>query len=250
MLLSSFLSALIDTIFPERCAHCKTIIARTHPRTALCKTCEKKIPLLSGFFCPLCYRRLYDPTMLCHKKERFVVHSSAYYATPAIRSLIYALKYNGSESAGLFLGSLISKTIIDAFSVAKRLDTPYIIAPIPLHKTRKRKRGYNQSEIIAKILYEKLYTKGMSVSYNPQLLIRTRNTPPQVDQSSDAVRAQNVRGVFEVSDMNPLKGKNILLVDDVFTSGATMCSAVKLLRAHGAREVIAVVAGRSRGAEM
>lgn len=244
MLREKLLTAALDTIFPERCAHCSCIIARTTPRSALCEACSKQIQPLGGFFCPRCHRRLYEPRPLCHKDEKIAVHAATFYASPVARSLIHALKYDHFLPAGEFLGTLIATTLLQALTVSSRKETPYTIVPIPLHKKRFRSRGYNQSEIIAETLYKILSKESLFISYEPQLLIRTKNTAPQVEQKSDEVRAKNVLCAFEVQNEN-LHNKNILLVDDVFTSGATLREATTKLRERGAKEIIGVVAGRS-----
>ncbi|MBR4079181.1 MAG: ComF family protein, partial [Christensenellaceae bacterium] len=106
-----------------------------------------------------------------------------------------------------------------------------IITCVPLHPIRRRERGYNQSELIAKRLSELT-----SIPYSP-LLIKIRNTPPQSTLKSHAERLDNIHGAFQLKDDPDLSGKHILLADDVFTTGATAEECTALLKSAGAASV-------------
>ena len=110
-----------------------------------------------------------------------------------------------------------------------------VLLPIPLHPARQRERGFNQSVLLAEELARHL---GVEVCY---ALRRARNTPAQVGMANNERRRENVRGAFVVTDPDLVRGKTVILVDDVSTSGATLASAATALREHGARTVWAMV---------
>jgi ComF family protein len=114
-----------------------------------------------------------------------------------------------------------------------------LVVPVPLHIRRRRNRGYNQSDLIARGLARKI-----GISYNSRLLIRTRNSASQVGLS-DKQRQENVRNAFRCTDPGQISGRRILLIDDVMTTGATVRSASRALVAAGALRVSVLVMART-----
>ena len=107
--------------------------------------------------------------------------------------------------------------------------------PIPLHITRQRQRGFNQSEVLAAIVAKYLELPLVKA------LKRIKKTKPQIDLPQE-LRAQNIKGAFLVEErVHALKGKSVILVDDVYTTGATMKEAAKILKRAGAKEVTGLV---------
>jgi ComF family protein len=123
------------------------------------------------------------------------------------------------KEIGSFLGNLYGAQLIENESW-KTVD---MIIPIPLHKKKEKKRGYNQSEWIAKGLSE-----GMKIPYNTNLLIRTEFTETQTKKNRFH-RWQNVKEVFQLTDINALHRKHVLICDDVLTTGATLEAAIQKL---------------------
>ena len=117
-----------------------------------------------------------------------------------------------------------------------------LIIPVPLHPNRLAERGYNQSEKIARGLYEGLAQKNTNVpELAPEVLLRSRDTPHQLGQGREE-RLSNLTGAFTVEQINTIQNKTILLVDDVLTTGATLAeSAATLLEAGAARIYIATL---------
>ena len=116
--------------------------------------------------------------------------------------------------------------------------TGTVLCPIPLHKRKLKWRGFNQAEEIAKHLSEAL-----SIPLYSDILVKTKNTTPQVELEG-IERRINMLGVFEVKSRERVQNKNILLVDDVYTTGATMREAQKVLQQAGAKQVTALVVAR------
>ncbi len=128
------------------------------------------------------------------------------------RKLIHSLKYKDDQESGIQLGYLYGKEITKS-SQYPQID---FIIPVPLHPKKQKKRGYNQSDCIADGL-----AKAMEVKYLDNVLFRTVNTQTQTKKHKDE-RWENVKGVFDVQNPELIKGKHILLVDDVITTGATI----------------------------
>ena len=151
-----------------------------------------------------------------------------------MRTAIHLLKYNGAETIADKLGIYITKKIAQD----ERLSLSAMVVPVPLHPARKRDRGYNQSELIAKRISLEL-----SIKHEPHLLERTRQTQTQTLFDAEG-RKKNIAGAFSMNDrfVDFLNGKNILLVDDVITTGSTVRECAKVLKENGAAEVYAASA--------
>lgn len=108
------------------------------------------------------------------------------------------------------------------------------IIPVPLHLSRKRERGYNQSKILAEEI-----SKTVSVPVTKKVLIRKKKTKDQTHLSPEE-RERNVRGAFVVRANSVLQGKKVILVDDVMTTGATLKECARVIKEAGAREVVGV----------
>ena len=129
-----------------------------------------------------------------------------------VQHLIHQLKYKGNKEAGIFLGQKIGESIKDA-PLFQGID--YLI-PVPLHPKREKKRGYNQSLMIAQGISE---VTGIPIG--DKFLVRTVNTATQTKKSKEE-RYQNVKDIFQLQNGEQLEGKHILIIDDVLTTGATL----------------------------
>lgn len=113
-----------------------------------------------------------------------------------------------------------------------------LLIPIPLHKRKKRQRGFNQSELLAEAV-----ASHFSLSYNPKILLKIKNNLPQAKINNFSNRKKNSENIFQISNfnLNLIKNKWIILIDDVYTSGATMQEAAKILKKNGAKKIIGLV---------
>lgn len=167
----------------------------------------------------------------CHASPRPLTQMRAAlrYQEPA-SAAIHRFKYEGYFA----LGGSLAGLMIDAWP---RWDaSPDLILPIPLHARRRRQRGYNQSELLARPLGEALH-----IPVDAKLLQRTRHTIPQVGLGPEE-RHENVRGAFAAD--SGVAGRRVLLIDDVLTTGATMTAAAEALLAAGAVSVAAYCLAR------
>ena len=152
------------------------------------------------------------------------------YADPLIKNLVHGLKYDSLRSLAPVLGELL----VEYFAKFKIVLPPgAVLVPIPLHHSRKRSRGFNQSELLVLYLSDRL-----KLQKETKILWKIRKTKPQTELSAQD-RRSNLTDVFTVTDVNLVK-KTILLLDDVKTTGATLEEAAKTLKKAGARQVWAI----------
>ena len=114
-----------------------------------------------------------------------------------------------------------------------------IVVPVPLYPSRRRKRGFNQAEILAEIV-----SKHFGWQLETRVFKRIRETKPQIEMKDYKDREANIKNCFDVTNKNAIKNKNIILVDDVYTSGATMKEAIKILKRGGAANIIALTVAK------
>lgn len=147
-----------------------------------------------------------------------------------VQNLLHALKYNNHPEIAVMLGRVYGKELFD-HNYQERID---IIVPVPLHFTRKRKRGYNQSEEFAKGLSE-----SMKIPVSTDAIERVTKTETQT-RKNKLRRWENVNEVFRIKQVSQVKGKRVLLVDDVITTGATIEACANVL-IEGAQSSISVI---------
>ncbi|HPF46120.1 MAG: ComF family protein [Alphaproteobacteria bacterium] len=233
----------LDIILPPKCLNCS---ARVDSAQNICPDCWKKLHFLSGPKCSCCgypfeielandFRDLGENLCAaCQKKERaFDRAVSALRYDDDSRKMVIGFKHHDKpEFAGYF-----TKLMLQA---GKELfENADLIMPVPLHKHRQFSRRYNQSALLSRNL-----AKALSLKHDPKILVRIKNTPPQ--QGNLKRRAKNVIGAFKVvpERKNDIKNKNILLIDDVYTTGATTENCAKALKKAGAQKVFVLTVYR------
>ncbi|MDR0570551.1 MAG: ComF family protein [Clostridiales Family XIII bacterium] len=148
-----------------------------------------------------------------------------------VRNITHAFKYGGKA----YYGEAISEMMFDR--LRDELPEIDIVAPVPMHKDKERKRGYNQADVLASLLAKKLL-----LPYDRGVLIRKRATDA-MSRLGSSVRSENIKGAFraEPNRAKALRGRKILLVDDIYTTGSTMNECALALKAAGAKAVYFVV---------
>ena len=237
------LDGFLNLIYPESCFVCASPTDRGH-NCGLCDDCWRKILELRivGPSCPSCGMPLPGlapgSTSICldclQKVPPYVGARSFGYYSMEMRQLIHELKFNGRRNLAELAAPLLARTLLDSW---RREDFDFITA-VPLHPARRRDRGFNQSELLARSL--------ASVVGIPEVntLRRVTNTRPQIGLS-DTQRQENVRNAFRCAHPEKVTGKRILLIDDVMTTGATVMWASQALLDAGAEKVAVMTAARA-----
>ena len=230
---------LIRYIFPNKCLKCSKIL---DGNSAICSDCFNKMDFITYPNCLICGRpfefdngaKTICPTCMQDKRPIIKYNRSCFDYSANIKSLIFAFKfYDRTNLAKIFAKWMINSGE-DYFKKTKRkIKTPDIIIPVPLHWTRLITRKYNQSALLANEI-----SKLTNIPAKHKILKRNRRTKPQVNFNGKA-RVKNVRNAFEVrgeTDID-IKGKTILLIDDVYTTGSTLKECAKALKQKGAENI-------------
>lgn len=216
--------SITDFLFPSRCVSCREFGAY------ICKKCFLDMEFIEKPICPVCQRQAVGGRAHPGCRSRY-----------RLDGLIVVCKYKGPVKLAILKVKYkwiydIEKVFVDLFlENFWRFEFPHdlILVPVPLHPKRKRWRGFNQAEILARTL-----AKSFDVPFS-DCMIRIRETAAQVGLKRDK-RQENVKGAFSIKmDVDPktVDGKKFLLVDDVYTSGATMAECCRVLKKAGAGEV-------------
>jgi ComF family protein len=241
MLLRRVLRGLVDVFYPPRCVLCAAPLSRAEQ--CLCERCRARLPLLRGARCPRCARpiRTYGGTdQLCgacrlHPHGLLDSIAAAGEYDGALRELIHLYKYARYQ----FLSRELATLMLQQPAVVHLLGHADWLVPIPLHWTRTRWRGFNQARELSRHLAAATAT-GVLPDADFR---RRRRTAPQV-QLNAAGRAANMHGAFSVRNPTRIVGRRLLLVDDVYTTGATAAECARALRRAGAVGVSLLVVAR------
>ena len=226
-LLKRATAPLFDLIFPRTCAGCG------REGGYLCDECEATIPRLESPQCSACSApsRLSLCAWCQSANQPFNGITAPYRWTGVVQELVYSLKYRNVRASAPRLAELMTAHLADRSIAAD------VIAPVPLHPSRERDRGYNQSELLTREI-----SKSTGIPMSKEALTRTRNTPPQVSMSTPEERRKNVVGAFAC--VGDVASKRVLLVDDVVTTGATVAECSAQLRNAGAASIWVLSLGR------
>ena len=205
---------ILDVVFPTHCTGCKK------ENTPLCIDCLNNLP----------------PAMEVNNISNVSIFD---YKDTTVKNSIWFLKYGGNKEIGKIFAYSIYDRLLEEMSeqnIFSNFHDPFLI-PIPLSKKRLKKRGFNQSEILAK---EMSFIDGdVSFKIATNVLYKIKDTPSQVSIKDKKKRLQNLKGCFSVKNPDNIKNRNIILIDDITTTGATIAEARKTLLGAGAKKVIA-----------
>jgi len=238
MSLTRIADGLLSVLVAPACAACGASLS--HPsRGPVCDGCWNAV---GGFTPPLCSQcgdpltswRVLDDAGRCarcrHRRSLLTASRAIVAYEGTLRAIVHAFKYEGCRSLSVRLGARLRESAADLLGAAD------VVVPVPLHRSRRRMRGYNQARELAARL-------GVPVV---DALRRVRATPSQTDLPAEA-RQDNVRNAFALRRWlaaPTLAGLRIVIVDDVSTTGATIEACARVLRAAGAADVSAATAAR------
>jgi competence protein ComFC len=215
----TYFSAVLDLVYPPRCAACNQLTLE-----ALCPACACDLRAITGPVCGYCGH----PTLISKDICPACAAGNLYFSSARsvwmfegpVRELIYELKYRNNKN----LAGKLTKFLLPL------VDKPNIITWVPLARSKKWARGYNQSQLLALDLARKT---GIPAA---NLLKRTRLTIDQNQLKPDE-RRRNVRNAFQMRGDSRIEPKSVLLIDDVYTTGATVAECARVLRQSGVDEI-------------
>lgn len=223
-------------VFPARCLGCGAY------DSFLCAPCRTNIPIRHHEECIVCKRRRIDggPCSSCRTHtmiDRLLI--GGYADHPLLRELIHRFKYTGMTGLAAPLADYLISALSRRTTLADAFVGNPLLVPVPLHPSRRRERGFNQSELLTTAIATRV-----SMAHAIGALERVRATGSQVDTSSRWDRLDNMRDAFACPDPSLVADRDIILIDDVCTTGATLDACAAALKDAGARSVTAIVLAR------
>jgi len=209
-----FIDEVLDLIFPKRCSICGSILSETE--RAMCEKCV-------------------ESARACTK------HEAGYSATVydgVIKDAITKFKFKGKREFSSPLSNILIN-FIENLPAEGSFHAVDVVVPVPLFHERQKERGYNQSELLAARVAQHL-----KLPLDGNVLVRARKTKPQFDLKREE-RFKNVRDAFIVPKTEEIAGRNVLLVDDILTTGATTAECSKALKQAGAKNVVVLTLART-----
>ncbi len=232
---------LVDLVYPWLCPGCEDPLeADAFP--ALCEPCRFRLYPLEAPFCEVCGEKFHGVVhgalncWNCRGRElAFDFARSGYHAHELLRELIHRLKYGREIALSRVLGQLLLRNWEDR-RIERHRD--WILVPVPLHPRKERERQFNQADELCRVVAEETGLQRLMA------LRRIRFTTAQASLDQQ-LRLENLKGAFALSRkpkiIEQIEGKKILLVDDVFTTGATTHECAKVLKAEGKASMVAVI---------
>ena len=214
-----------------------------YPHTRVCATCLSKIERNDKRICPKCGRKTVAEGICLTCKSHLPVFDEGvsplvYRAETA--SLVNRIK-NGNQRLAFFFGEQMAAEFLtrfaDSLSAWATPETPLLVVPVPLTKTKRKRRGYNQAEILADVVTNCLQKAGVAVVQDNDVLQKTRDEEQQ-KHLDVAGRIENAQGAYHLHKRALCRGKTVLLIDDVLTTGATGSACAKHIQNAGATRVL------------
>jgi len=236
---------LFAAFFPSDCRICDTPLLN-NSRLPVCDECIAAIHAIAGETCDICGEALLGfartgEVQACSACQESLPHFARAIAFGAydgeLRELIHLLKYEQVLPAAAALGEMLAEAIRKL-----KLTVPVLVVPVPLHSSKRRQRRFNQADLIARAALKKLAQDDLE--FAAKVLVRLKPTVSQIGLTRPQ-RRENMRGAFRVVHPNRVKGRSILLVDDVLTTGTTASECARVLRKAGAEQVWVATAART-----
>jgi ComF family protein len=227
---------ILDFVYPQSCPICQSSLAREEKE--ICRECWESLARLPAPFCPYCKSFLEDsmtlrnhpcPCLSKLEERKIMAIRSLGTFDDYYQKLIHRFKYQKKVPLGKHLAQGLGEVVTQENDFG---DCDLII-PVPLHPARRRQRGFNQSEILAEGISE---VAGIPIGNN--ILTRRKNTKDQTYLNAQQ-RAENVKDAFGLNQSETIEDKNVILVDDVITTGATLNECAEVLLQAGAKTVFA-----------
>ncbi len=204
---------VLNVLFPDKCLGCRI------KGDILCLKCSYKI------------RR-------AERETKSGIFAAYDYRDPIIKKVIWNLKYYKRKDLGEKLGKMLYEALIEEVADIEIFTKgqPILVLPVPLSRTRRKLRGYNQAEIIADGFCS--LEKGNKLQLAKKVIAKKIDTLPQARITNRVIRLKNIHNAFQIINTDIIKGRTIIIIDDVTTTGGTILEISKLLKKHGAKKVV------------
>ncbi|MCR5640356.1 MAG: ComF family protein [Lachnospiraceae bacterium] len=221
---------LSDVLFPPRCVGCDEVLALSHRKLGFCPYCHPRIHPVKEPLCKKCGKPLLSQEAeYCYdcrdKQHHYLQGRGVYLYDGPMKKAMYRLKYSNRRA----YARVIARDAMRFHGAWLRGIRPEAIVPVPVHPNKMRLRGYNQAEVLAKALGQEMNLPVVN------LVQRVADTLPQKEMSAEK-RAKNLKNAFKVAK-NGVKFKRILIIDDIYTTGATVDAITDVLNDWGIEEV-------------
>ena len=217
----------LEMIFPRRCAVCDSILP--WGQKEICGECNKKIKYSDSSSCFKCGKPIKEEEEYCYdcrRKEHYFKQGAALFPYEYIRLSLYRFKYGGRQEYASFYGRQMAHRLEEK----RRQWRPEALVPVPLHKRKQKKRGYNQAELIAREL-----SKYWKIPVITNLVVRCKNTRP-MKEIVGTDRQNNLKKAFKLGT-NDVKLNTIIIIDDIYTTGSTIDAVSKVCLEAGIANV-------------
>ena len=232
--MQNLLQTALDWIYPPRCMSCRNPLPLQDKRGRslwLCTYCEALFQPMEGPGCTVCSVPVKPGTRVCSscgsRTFSFIHNRSAFIYEDLVRDLMHEVKFRRRKHVAQGLGRLWAGIIADS------IPSNAVLVPLPMHPKKRRERGFDQAEIMATAIADATGVKLVKA------LVRIQDTPPQSGLHPQQ-RAENVRGAFRVPPGLDITGQNFILIDDIYTTGASLNECARTLKSGGAAEVYAM----------
>ena len=218
---------ILQVLFPLRCPVCDEIVQPAGEK--ICLECMDKLRIITPPWCMRCGKKLTEEGEFCPEcrvKERGFARGRALYEYTSAAQAIYRFKYGGRQEYADYFGEQIVEYLGEFIEKVQ----PDGLVPVPLHRSRRRKRGYNQAELLARAIGSRL-----DIPVYDKLVFRTKNTVP-LKQLNARERQNNLKKAFNVAQ-NDVKLKVLIIIDDIYTTGSTIEEMSRVLREAGVENI-------------
>ena len=208
----------LELIFPKRCAVCDSVLS--FGEKEICEACRGKLKYLNGNVCMKCGKPVRGEEEYCYdctKKAHYFKQGAALFPYEYICTSLYKFKYSGRREYAAFYGRQMAYHMGEK----RRLWKPQALIPVPIHKKKLKKRGYNQAELIADKLSEY-----WNIPVITNLVVRCKNTKP-MKEIVGTDRQNNLKKAFKLG-VNDVKLNTIIIIDDIYTTGSTIDAVSKV----------------------
>mgnify|MGYP001048084411 CR=1 FL=1 len=223
-----FFGMLLDLFYPRRCPVCDKAVKPFG--SLICEACSTKIKYVKSPYCQKCGKEFKDKRSFfchdCNSKAHNYDRGMALFAYPGVADSIYRFKYRGRQEYAAYYGERM------AYMLGSRIASlhPDALIPVPIHPSRKRARGYNQAEVLAKEI-----GRNLNIPVDTTLIKRVRKTEPKKDLSVQE-RQNNLKKAFKICH-NDVKLSTIIIIDDIYTTGSTIDAMAYELRQAGIKHI-------------